>query len=105
MMASDSTAPTPAASTPAAHQDDDDESDDDEEDYPDVVDEDAAAKAAERQQQLEEVADLEREIAAARAKTANMTNQLLKRRELDKLGKLEEDLKMKRSAFGLDAED
>ncbi|KAI7475457.1 hypothetical protein KC351_g10067 [Hortaea werneckii] len=112
MMASDSTAPTPAASTPAAHQDDD-ESDEDEDDYdddddgdsPDVVDEDAAAKAAERQQQLEEVADLEREIAAARAKTANMTNQLLKRRELDKLGKLEEDLKMKRSAFGLDAED
>merc|ERR1712111_150843 len=98
MMASDSAAPTPAASTPAAHQDDE-ESDEDEDDY------DAAAKAAERQQQLEEVADLEREIAAARAKTANMTNQLLKRRELDKLGKLEEDLKMKRSAFGLDAED
>ncbi|TKA22317.1 hypothetical protein B0A50_08042 [Salinomyces thailandicus] len=119
-MASDPAAPTPSADTPAAgdtttmqEEDDDEESDedesssydDDEEDSPDVVDEDAAARAAERQQQLEEVVDLEREIAAARAETAGVPNLLLKRRKLERLGKLEEDLKMKRAAFGLDAED
>ncbi|KAK1076373.1 hypothetical protein LTR33_009000, partial [Friedmanniomyces endolithicus] len=66
---------------------------------------DAAEKAAVRAQQLEEVADLEREIVAVKAKANAMANQLLKKRELDKLGKLEGDLKMKLSAFGLEGEE
>ncbi|KAK4560848.1 hypothetical protein LTR86_005428 [Recurvomyces mirabilis] len=108
------TAETPIAETPAetprAGTEESEESDEDEDDYsdedsPDVVDEDAAEKAAERAQQLEEVADLEREIAAVRTKANGMGNMLLRRREMERLGKLEEDLKMKRSAFGLADED
>jgi len=113
-MTEDSAAETPAQ-TPFAEtqepmtqdeqssdEDDDSDHDDDEEDSPEVVDEDAAEKAAVRAQQLEEVADLEREIVAVKAKANAMANQLLKKRELDKLGKLEGDLKMKLSAFGLE---
>ncbi len=116
-MADDSAAETPAQ-TPFAEtqepmtqdeqssdEDDDSDQDDDEEDSPEVVDEDAAEKAAVRAQQLEEVADLEREIVAVKAKANAMANQLLKKRELDKLGKLEGDLKMKLSAFGLEGEE
>lgn len=116
MIAEDSAAETPAATPRGDGQDptltqdepssDEDESDyDDDEDSPGVVDEDAVARAAERAQQLEEVADLEREIVSAEEKITRMTNQLLKRRETEKLGKLKEDLKMKRFAFGLDGED
>ncbi|KAK1038083.1 hypothetical protein LTR33_016151, partial [Friedmanniomyces endolithicus] len=72
-MADDSAAETPAQTPLAETQepmtqdeqssDEDEDSDhDDEEDSPEVVDEDAAEKAAVRAQQLEEVADLEREI-------------------------------------------
>ncbi|KAK5127061.1 hypothetical protein LTR85_008420 [Meristemomyces frigidus] len=116
-MAEESPAETPAATPrgdggdPTLIQDeqssDEDESDydEDEADSPDVVDEDAAARAAERAQQLEEVADLEREIMAIEEKITKIGNQLLKRRETEKLGKLKEDLKMKRFAFGLDGED
>ncbi|KAK5131892.1 hypothetical protein LTR08_000480 [Meristemomyces frigidus] len=108
-MAEDSAAETPAATPGQATQDeqssDEDESDYDDDDSVDIVDEDAVAKAAERAQQLEEVADLEREIAAANVKVTSMTNQILKKREREKLAKLEEDLKMKRSAFGLEVED
>ncbi|KAK1073305.1 hypothetical protein LTR74_002014 [Friedmanniomyces endolithicus] len=114
-IAEDSAAETPAQTPFAETQepmtqdeqssDEDDDSDhDDEEDSPEVVDEDAAEKAAVRAQQLEEVADLEREIVAVKAKANAMANQLLKKRELDKLGKLEGDLKMKLSAFGLEGE-
>ncbi|KAK0337191.1 hypothetical protein LTR02_013102 [Friedmanniomyces endolithicus] len=115
-MADDSAAETPAQTPLAETQepmtqdeqssDEDEDSDhDDEEDSPEVVDEDAAEKAAVRAQQLEEVADLEREIVAVKAKANAMANQLLKKRELDKLGKLEGDLKMKLSAFGLEGEE
>ncbi|KAF2173223.1 hypothetical protein M409DRAFT_49698 [Zasmidium cellare ATCC 36951] len=86
--------------------DEEEESDEDEEDSPDVVDEDAAAKAAERAQQLEEVADLEREVERARQKVQAMTNQLLRQREMQKLASLEEDLRVKKQVFGLvDPED
>ncbi|KAK5706606.1 hypothetical protein LTR97_001596 [Elasticomyces elasticus] len=107
IMGDESAAGTPAQTplhepmTQDEQSSDEDESDYDE-DSPEAVDEDAAERAAEREQQLEEVADLEREIAGVRAKAGNMANQLLKKRELDKLGKLEGDLKMKRVAFGLD---
>ena len=82
--------------------DDDDEED---EDSPTAMDEDAAAKAAERNQQLEEVADLEREIANQRYKCDNMTNALLKQRALGQLRILEEDLRVKKGVFGLEDDD
>ncbi|KAK5742448.1 hypothetical protein LTR17_003250 [Elasticomyces elasticus] len=107
IMGDESAAETPAQTPLHEPMTQDEQSSDEDESYydedsPDVVDEDAAERAAERVQQLEEVADLEREIAGVRAKAGNMANQLLKKRELDKLGKLEGDLKMKRVAFGLD---
>lgn len=84
---------------------DEDESDEDEdEDGPDAYDEDARMRAAERAQQMEEVADLEREIEKSRQKAANMTNQLLKQRELKKYEALQEDLKAKKGVFGLEEE-
>lgn len=86
-------------------EDESDDDDDDDADSPDVVDEDAAAKAAERAQQLEEVADLQREVEKARSKVASMTNQLLAQREKKKLLALEEELNMKKQVFGLDLED
>ena len=111
MMTSDS----PAAETPADQPEtttqdeqssDEDESDEDEdEDSPDVMDEDAVARAAERNQQLEEVADLEREVEAQKRKMENTKNQLLKERALAQLRTLEEDLRVKRTAvFGVDGE-
>ncbi|KAI5369128.1 putative TAFII55 protein region [Septoria linicola] len=98
---------TPAADQTQDEQSDDEEeeSDEDDEDSPDVVDEDAAAKAAERAQQLEEVADLEREVERARQKVASMTNQLLAQREKKKLAALEEELAVKKQVFDIDNED
>ena len=94
------------AETPADEQSssDEDEDEDEEPDSPDLLDEDAAAKAAERNQQLEEVADLEREVQNQRVKAENMKNQLLKERALQQLRILEEDLRVKRGSFGLDAD-
>lgn len=100
---------TPADAGMTTQDDEDDESEEDESEEddgsPDVIDEDALAKAAERAQQLEEVADLEREVERARQKVKAMTNQLLRARELQKLAALEEDLRVKKGVFGLDAED
>lgn len=105
-----SAAPTPGAETPAADittADEEESSDEDssDEDEPDVVDEDALAKTAERNQQLEEVADLERDVANARRTVEHTKNQLLKEREVTKLRMLEEDLRVKRQAFGLEVEE
>jgi transcription initiation factor TFIID subunit 7 len=106
-----SEAPTPI-STPAgdvaqtsASEDEDDEEEDSDDDSIDDVDEDAVARAAEKAQQREEVADLEREVAKVRQKANAMTNQILKQRELQKLARLEEDLRVKKSVFGLNDED
>lgn len=109
-MADDSAAETPAADTqePTTQDEqssDEDFDDEDDEDSPDVMDEDAIERAAEKQQQLEEVADLEREIENVKAKANNMSNQLLKGRELAKLKALEEDLRVKKDAFGLHSDD
>ena len=87
---------TPAAPSPSSSSD----SSDSDEDSPDVMDEDALAKAAERNQQLEEIADLEREVENQRVKMRNMTNQLLKQRAGAQLAVLEEDLRVKRGVFG-----
>jgi len=104
-------ASTPAAAetptdepTQGEEESDEDESDYDEESEADVIDEDAAARAAEKQQQLEEVADLEREIANVTQRAAGMTNQLLRNREMAKLRALEDSLRIKRDAFGLNEE-
>jgi transcription initiation factor TFIID subunit 7 len=96
--------PTAAATPEEQPSSNEDESDDESDDDIDVFDEDAAAKSAERAQQLEEVADLEQEIARTRQKAQAMTNQLLKTRELRKLAGLEEDLKAKKVIFGLEEE-
>lgn len=106
-MEPESEAPTPAANDEEEDEDEEAESSDEDEDDDelDVMDEDAAAKAAERAQQMEEVADLEREIERARQKVTAMTNQLLRQRETTKLHALEEDLRVKKSIMGLDQED
>lgn len=96
---------TPAAEQTQDEQSDDEDESDEDEDSPDVVDEDAAAKAAERAQQLEEVADLEREVERAKYKVNSMSNQLLQQRERKKLAALEEELAVKKQVFGLDMED
>ena len=108
MAADESAAETPAQDTQEndeSSDEDEEESDYDEEDSPDVMDEDAATKAAERNQQLEEVADLEREVEAQKMKVEAMKNQLLKERAIAQLRTLEEDLRVKRQVFGLDGED
>ena len=104
--------PTPAAEDDdtgagedSSSEDDDGDDSEDDEDSPDVMDEDAAAQAAERNQQLEEVADLEREVENQRTKVKNMTNQLLKQRATAQLATLEEDLRVKKAAFGMLDED
>lgn len=106
----ESEAEATSVGTPAGDNQDEEESEeesdeDDDDDELDVVDEDAVAKAAERAQQMEEVADLEREVEWARQKVKAMTNQLLRQREMQKLSALEEDLRVKRSIFNLEAED
>ncbi|KAF2859109.1 hypothetical protein K470DRAFT_300455 [Piedraia hortae CBS 480.64] len=93
-------AETPVETSTPMH-DEESESESEEDDYDDE-DEDAAAQAAEKAQQLEEVADLEREIEAAKVKANTMTNQLLKRREMEKIAKLGDDLRMKKATYGLD---
>ncbi|WPG98160.1 transcription initiation factor tfiid subunit 7 [Acrodontium crateriforme] len=106
-------AQTPRAETPmadpqtsdAAEESNEDDDDEDDDSSADDFDEDAAARAAEKEQQKEEIADLVREIANARAKVAAMTNQLLRNREMGKLQKLEEDLRNKRAGFGMEEED
>lgn len=84
---------------------DEDDDEEDEENSPDVMDEDALAKAAERNQQLEEVADLEKEIDSQRQKVERMGNALLKQRAMAQLRTLEEDLSVKRRVFGLHDDD
>jgi transcription initiation factor TFIID subunit 7 len=104
----ESTAATPAEVTTQTddegeeESDEDDDDDDDDADSPDVMDEDAAAKAAERNQQLEEVQDLEREIEGQKRKVDAISNMLLKQRAVNQLRLLEEDLRMKKQAFGLE---
>ena len=85
--------------------DDEGEDSEDEEDSPDVMDEDAVQQAAERAQQLEEVADLEREVENQKTKISKITNQLLKTRATAQLATLEEDLRVKKRAFGMLDED
>ena len=107
-IASESAAETPTQDITTQDEQSSDESDyddDDEEDSPDVMDEDAAAKAAERNQQMEEVADLEREVENQRVKVQAITNQLLKTRAVAQLRTLEEDLRVKKGVFGLDDEE
>ncbi|KAF2480485.1 TAFII55 protein conserved region-domain-containing protein, partial [Neohortaea acidophila] len=82
-----------------ASSDEDDDDDESDADSPDVMDEDAAAAAAERNQQMQEVADLEKEVEAQRVKVSNTTNQLLKQRAVAQLRALEEDLRVKRDVL------
>ena len=76
--------------------------DDDEPESPEVLDEDAAARLAERNQQMEEIADLEKEVQNQKMKADSQKNQLLKEKALSQLRQLENDLRVKRGALGLD---
>ena len=95
---------TPAGDTEASSaSSDEDEDESSDEDAPDIVDEDALARAAERNQQLEEVADLERELNMQKTKIQNTKNQILKSKAEAQLKTLEQDLRVKRVAvFGND---
>ena len=88
-----------SAGEDSSSEDDDGDDSEDDEDSPDVVDEYAAAQAAERNQQVEEIADLERQVENQRTKVKNITNQLLKQRASAQLATLERDLRIKKDAF------
>jgi len=107
-------APTPAASaeTPAAAQeassdedDDSEESDEDEDEGPDTIDEEAVAEQAVQAQVREEIEDLEKEVANARANVERSMNPMLRQRNLNKLQSLESELAMKRRNFGMEVDD
>ncbi|KAK5117540.1 hypothetical protein LTR62_004962 [Meristemomyces frigidus] len=111
-------APTPImetpVETPAATSDSDthhnsDSADDSEEDDDSAssseheIDEAAVARAAQRAEQLNEIADLEREIQAVKTKAMGLTNGMLRRRELERVARLEGDLGLKRGVVGVEA--
>ncbi|KAI5237640.1 hypothetical protein E4T43_07930 [Aureobasidium subglaciale] len=107
-------APTPAASaeTPAPAQDassdeddDSEESDEDEDEGPDAIDEEMVAEQAVQAQVREEIEDLEREVANARANVERSMNPMLRQRNINKLQSLESELAMKRRNFGMEVDD
>ena len=94
---------TPAHSPSVSSSEEEDEDEEEaESEPPEELDEDAAAKAAERNQQLEEIEDLAKEVAKQRTKAENQKNQLLKEKAILQLRQLENDLRVKRGALGLD---
>ncbi|KAF2151323.1 hypothetical protein K461DRAFT_322588 [Myriangium duriaei CBS 260.36] len=86
----------------SSDEDDDDDSDDG---RGDAVDEDALAEANEKAAQREEIADLEREVRNKRLELERVTNQLLRQRVKSNLRALEDELDMKRKAFGMEDEE
>ncbi|CAD0081610.1 unnamed protein product [Aureobasidium vineae] len=107
-------APTPAASaeTPAAAQeassdedDDSEESDEDDDEGPDTIDEEMVAEQAVQAQVREEIEDLEKEVANARANVERSMNPMLRQRNINKLQSLESELAMKRRNFGMEVDD
>ncbi|GAB7343636.1 hypothetical protein MBLNU457_1630t1 [Dothideomycetes sp. NU457] len=105
MPAAESAAPTPTADASSDVDDDDDDDDDDDMDSPDAIDEDVLQLQAEEAQKREEVADLEREVGNKRAELERTSNLLLKQRIKLNLKALEEELAMKRKAFGMEEGD
>lgn len=101
--AGDSDADSPAHANDAASSDEDDDEDDfDSPGAADAVDEDAIELQQQQAQQREEVEDLEREVENARLQVERTANQLLKQRARQNLRALEDELSMKRKAFGMD---
>jgi transcription initiation factor TFIID subunit 7 len=108
-------APTPAAAgTPTAAQeassDEDDDSeesdeDDDDDQAPGTIDEELVAEQAVQAQVREEIADLEKEVANARANVERSMNPMLRQRNINKLQSLESELAMKRRNFGMEVDD
>ncbi|THW41214.1 hypothetical protein D6D21_06403 [Aureobasidium pullulans] len=107
-------APTPAASaeTPAPAQegssdedDDSEESDEDEDEGPDTIDEELVAEQAVQAQVREEIEDLEKEVANARANVERSMNPMLRQRNINKLQSLESELAMKRRNFGMEVDE
>ncbi|CAI6278120.1 unnamed protein product [Periconia digitata] len=95
----ESAASTPAAATSPEDDDDDDDDDDDE------VDPEAAAKQEQDELVRGEIRELEDAITNAQNQLKETTNVLFKRRLLDRIAKQEQDLKVKLSLIGEQADD
>ncbi len=99
---------TPMANgdTPAVEEDSGDESiedDDGEEDGAgavDEIDEEEKARLAQIQGTMEDIADLEKQIANVQAQLATQGNPILKRRLEDNSRKLKQELQLKKSSIG-----
>lgn len=91
------------AATPSASADqteEESEEDDDADDAIDEMDEDAKAAQDEMDQQREEIAELEKEVDAARARYENMKNPMIKQKLAENLMSLQQDLELKRGSMG-----
>ena len=103
-----------AAATPAADVtsrddtgDDDDEEEESEADEEAVAyeDEDELERRADLQRQKDEINDLESAIATQREELDKMKNDILKRKVLQRIQRLEDDLKLKKAAIGEGGDD
>jgi transcription initiation factor TFIID subunit 7 len=102
----ESEAETPAAGTTSKEDSGDDESASEEEDD-DVaeVGGEAAEAAADLQRQREEIEDLEAAIQGQMAEMEKLTNPLLRRKKMQKIQSLRDDLELKKKAIGEGEED
>lgn len=110
-ISSSLTAPTPHA--PAGPEpesedddddDDDDESSDEDEDFT-AIDEDLVAREAELEGQRQDIEELEKRIAQAKADIQSQKNPLLKQRKVKTLKDLEDELEVKKKAIGMGDDD
>ena len=101
-------APTPAADVTSRDDtgdDEDDEESDADEDAVGYEDEDELERRADLQRQKDEISDLESAIATQREELEKMKNDILKRKVLSRIQRLEDDLKLKRAAIGEGGDD
>ena len=104
----DTEAPTPAADTPGQESSDEEseESDEDAGDDEDkFVDEDVLEQQADEQRTREEIADLEAAIKSQAATLDTISNDILKKRIIQKIQSLQADLALKKAAIGEDGDD
>ena len=100
-----------AAATPASassdedEDDDDDDDDDDDPDSPDAIDEDLVEQQKEEDRKRQEVEDLVKAVELEKQALARQANPLLAKRTRQKIKQLEDELEMKRKAFGMEVDD
>ncbi|KAF1346692.1 TAFII55 protein conserved region-domain-containing protein [Delphinella strobiligena] len=110
-ISSSSTAPTPhAPAGPEAESEDDDDDDDDDESSDEdedftAIDEDLVAREAELEGQRQDIEELEKRIAQAKADIQSQKNPLLKQRKMKTLKDLEDELEVKKKAIGMGDDD